>query len=221
MRTIVLVRIAMIPRRRRFLQQPLANVDGVDDEDVDIPVVDDVPVGHGTVLVPVGTTVLCTGLGNGLRPPVVSSVDPMGTPTRPVPDRTPLPGEEADAEGLDEAVVPPAQVLEVAPDMPVLSKRKVGADVPPIVLLVPAIEVPGLALAEVEVVGCADAPMLEHVPVVMEPRGEVPAAPGLTPGVVISVAPSGIPVAPTAAPGPIPSGEVRPSELGAAVPVVV
>src|SRR6202030_4124038 len=134
MRTIVLVRIAMIPRRRRFLQQPLA--------DVDIPVVDDVPVGHGILLVPVGTTVLCTGLGNGLRPPVVSSVDPMGTPTRPVPDRTPLPGEEADAEGLDDAVVPPAQVLEVAPDMPVLSKRKVGADVPPILLLVPAIEVP-------------------------------------------------------------------------------
>jgi hypothetical protein len=171
------------------------------------------------VLVAVGTTVLCTVLGNGLRPPVVSSVDPMGTPTRPAPEREPLPGEEADAAGLADAVVPPAQVAEAAPDTPALSKREVGADVPPIALLVPAIEVPGLAFPDVEVVGCADAPILEHVPVAIEPRGEVPAAVGLTPGVAISVAPSGIPVTPMGAPGPIPSGEVTPSELGAAVPV--
>jgi hypothetical protein len=35
---------------------------------------------------------------------------------------------------------------------------------------------------------------------------------GLTPGDVISVAPNGIPVPPTDPPGPIPSGEVAPSE---------
>jgi hypothetical protein len=45
---------------------------------------------------------------------------------------------------------------------------------------------------------------------------EGPAA-GLTPGVASSVAPSGMPVAPTGAPGPNPSGEVTPSELGAPV----
>ena len=54
----------------------------------------------------------------------------------------------------------------------------------------------------------------------MEPRGDVPAAVGLTPGVAISVAPSGIPVTPTGAPGPIPSGEVTPSGMGAPVPTV-
>jgi hypothetical protein len=54
----------------------------------------------------------------------------------------------------------------------------------------------------------------------MEPRADVPAAVGLTPGVAISVAPSGIPVTPTVAPGPIPSGELMPSGTGAPVPTV-
>jgi hypothetical protein len=70
------------------------------------------------------------------------------------------------------------------------------------------------------VVGCGDAPILEHVPFVMEPRADVPAAVGLTPGVSISVAPSGIPVTPTDTPGPTPSGEVMPSGTGAPVPTV-
>ena len=144
----------------------------------------------------------------------------MGTPTRPMPDREPLPGDEADAPGLEDAVVPPAHVPEAVPDMPVLSNRAVGADIPPVAPLVPAIEVPGLEFPGPEVVGCADAPILEHVPAVMEPRADVPAAVGLTPGVAISVAPSGIPVTPTDAPGPIPSGEVMPSGTGAPVPTV-
>ena len=107
----------------RSLQQPLEDVDG--------PVADEIPVvGHGTL--PVGVTVLCTVLGNGPRPPVPSSVDPMGTPTRPMPDREPLPGDEADAPGLEDAVVPPAHVPEAVPDMPALSNRAVGAEVPPV-----------------------------------------------------------------------------------------
>ena len=40
----------------------------------------------------------------------------------------------------------------------------------------------------------------------------MPEGAGLTPGDAISVEPSGIPVAPTDAPAPIPSGEVTPSE---------
>jgi hypothetical protein len=110
------------PEKGVALQQPL--------EDVDDPVADDIPVvGHGTVLVPtapivpIGATELCTVLGNGLRPPVASSVDPMGTPTRPILDREPLPGDEADAVGLEDAVVPPAHMPEVVPDMPVLSNN--------------------------------------------------------------------------------------------------
>jgi hypothetical protein len=200
------------------LQQPLEDVDVP--VAVDVPAADEIPVvGHGT-LPPIGVTVLCPVLGNGLRPPLPSSVDPKGTPTRPMPDREPLPGDEADAAGLEDAVVPSAHVPEVVPDMPVLSNRAVGADVPPVAPLVPAIEVPGLEFPELGIVGCADAPTLEHVPVVMEPRADVPAAVGLTPGVASSVAPRGTPVAPTDAPGPIPSGEVKPSGTGAPVPTV-
>ena len=74
-------------------------------------------------------------------------------------------------------------------------------------------DVPGM-----EVVGCAEAPMPEHaVEAVIEPSAAVPTGGVLTPGVASSVAPSGIPVAPTAAPGPNPSGEVTPSGAGAPV----
>src|SRR5258705_6415011 len=88
-------------------------------------------------------------------------------------------------------------------------------------VLVEAILIAGMKdFPELGVVGCADAPTLEHVPVVMEPRADVPAAVGLTPGVASSVAPRGTPIAPTDAPGPIPSGEVTPSGTGAPVPTV-
>lgn len=179
-------------------------------EDIDV----DVPVSvHGAMVVPVETKGdwLCTVMsGKGLTPPVASSVDPRGMPTRPTVDREPRPGDEADAVGLDDAVVVLAHVPEAVPAMPRLSNKGVGAAVAPVmVLLVLAIEVPALEF-----------PRLEHaVAAVIEPRADVPAAPGLMPGVANSVAPSGIPVAPTAAPGPIPSGEVTPS--GAGAPVIV
>jgi hypothetical protein len=66
-----------------------------------------------------------------------------------------------------------------------------------------------------------EAPAVEHVAPLVEisplpGTAIVPVTPtvgaGLTPDDVISVAPSGIPVAPTDPWGPIPSGEVTPSE---------
>jgi hypothetical protein len=191
------------------LQQPPDDVD-VDIPVVDVPIEDEIAVvGHGTL--PAGVTELCTGLGNGLMPAFPISVDPIGMPTGLVPVRE-LPGDEADAPGLEDAVVPiapPAHGLEAPPDMPVLSNREVDPDVPPIAPLLPDIEV---EVPELGVVASADVPRPEHVAVVMEPRGDVPAAIGLTPGVASSVAPSGTPVVPTDPPGPIPSGELMPSE---------
>jgi hypothetical protein len=66
---------------------------------------------------------------------------------------------------------------------------------------------------------CIDPPVLEHAEVVavIVLEGVPVEALGLTPGVASSVAPSGIPVAPTGAPGPIPSGDVTPSVAGAPV----
>lgn len=163
-----------------------------------IPVVDDMPVvGHGTG--PVGTTDGTPTPVNGLRPPVASSDDPMGMPTLPTEDRAP--GDEPDADGLDGAAPPPAHAMEADPDRPALSNKTPEGDIP-------LLELPAL-----EVIGCTDPPMPEHAEAdVIEPRGAVPAAVGLTPGVASSVAPSGIPVVPTAAPAPMPSGEVTPSE---------
>ena len=141
-------------------------------------------------------------------------------PTRPTVDRVPRVGEEADAVGLEDAVVVSlTQVPEAVPDTPMPSNRGVGAIVVPVMtVLEPAIEVPALGFPGLEADGWADAPIPEHVEAaVIEPSADVPAAAGLTPGVDSSVAPSGTPVAPTGAPGPMPSGEVTPSEAGAPV----
>jgi hypothetical protein len=184
-------------------------------------------VGHGIVPVPVGTIGdwLCTVMsGRGLRPPVASSVDPIGIPTRAL-VREPMPDDDVDAVVLEDAVVLLAHVPEAVPDTPVPSNKAVGADipvadipvadVPAVIPLVPAIDVPGL-----EDIGCADAPTPEHVAAeVIEPSAEVPAAAGLMPGAASSVAPSGIPVPPMGAPGPMPSGEVTPSAPGAPVTI--
>jgi len=183
---------------------------------------------HGEVLVSVVTVEgwLCTVMsGSGLRPPGESSVEPSGIPTRPTVDSAPRPvGEEAEAVALDDAIaVPLAHVPEAFPDMPVESNKGVGAGVPDIMAPVVVIafgvaevtmpDVPGI-----EVVGCAEAPIPEQaVEAVIEPSAAVPATLALTPGVASSVAPSGIPVAPTGVPGPSPSGEVTPSGAGAPV----
>jgi hypothetical protein len=169
---------------------------------------------------------LCTVMsGSGLRPPGDSSVEPNGIPTRPTVDCAPRPvGEEAEAVALDDvAAVPLAQVPEAFPDMPVESNSGVGAGVPDVMapLVVMAFGVVDVTMPDVpgmEVVGCAMAPIPEQaVEAVIEPSAVVPATLALTPGVAISVAPSGIPVGPTGEPGPSPSGEVTPSGAGAPV----
>jgi len=165
--------------------------------------------------------------GSGLSPPGESSVDPMGIPTRPTvvpPAPRPL-GEEADAVALDDAAaVPLTQVPDALPDKPAESNKGVGAGVTvvmapvPVVIAFGAVDMPIPEVPGMEVDNCAAAPMPEHaVEAVIEPSAAVPAADGLTPGVASSVAPSGMPVAPTGAPGPNPSGEVTPSEAGAPV----
>jgi hypothetical protein len=183
-----------VPPECVVLQQPL--------EDVDVPVADDIAVaGHGTVLVPVGTTgdwVVISG--NGLSPPTASSVDPIGIPTRPTVDRKAIVGEEADAVGLDNAAAL-AQVPDAVPAMPAPSNSGVGADVP--------VTAP---------VAGDDPSAPEHVVADMvEPRSTPLEADELTPGVANSVAPSGIPVGATGTPAPMPSGDVMP--MGAAMPV--
>jgi hypothetical protein len=162
--------------------------------------------------------------GNGLTPPVESSVDPSGIPTRPTVDREASEGEDADPAGLDEAAVL-AQVPDAVPEMPAPSNSAVGADVPdtaPVAGDSPFIApvAPTVELPNPDAPVCIDPPMLEHAEVVVVMLEGMPAeALGLTPGVASSVAPSGIPVAPTGALGPIPSGEVTPSVPGA--PVII
>jgi hypothetical protein len=166
-------------------------------------------VGHGTL--PLGTIAgwLCTVMsGSGLSPPVASSVEPSGTPSRPTLDCEPMLGDEADAVALDDAAAVVEQVPDAVPDMPAPSNSAVGADVPeiaPIAEVSPLIE-PSVPAVELP------APPVEHaVADAIAPGDDGLIAVGLTPGVASSVAPSGIPVVPTGAAAPNPSGEVRPS----------
>jgi hypothetical protein len=205
----------VIPRNSVVRQQPL--------EDVDVPVM---VVGQGTMLVDgetVGATLWVVMSGNGLTPPVESSVDPNGMPTRPTVDREASEGEDADPVGLDEAVVL-GQVPDAVPEMPAPSNSAVGADVPDTAPMAgdspfTAAVAPTVELPIPEAPVCIDPPVLEHAEVVavIVLEGVPVEALGLTPGVASSVAPSGIPVAPTGAPGPIPSGDVTPSVAGAPV----
>jgi hypothetical protein len=169
------------------------------------------------VLVPVGTTVdwFCVGSGNGLRPPVPSSVDPNGIPARPTVAREPIVGDEAEEVGPD-AVVAVAHVPEAVPAIPVPSNSGVGAEVPEIAPVAedsPGIEpaVPPVELPMPEVTVCIAPMVLEHAEgVVIALEADELGVIGLTPGVASSVAPSGTPVTPTGAAAPIPSGEVMP-----------
>ena len=177
--------------------------------------VDPPVVGHGTG--PLGTTVnwFCVGSGNGLMPPVPSSVDPIGIPARPTVAREPMVRDEAEAFGLGDAVVAVAHVPDAVPAIPVPSNSGVGADVPDIAPVaedspgsepaVPPALMPGVAV-------CIAPIVLEHAEgVVIALEADELGVIGLTPGVASSVAPSGTPVTPTGAAAPIPSGEVIPS----------
>jgi hypothetical protein len=146
-------------------------------------------------------------------------VDPSGIPARPTVVREPTVGDEADAVGLDDAVVALAHVPDAVPAIPVSSNSGVGAEVPdmaPVAEDSPGSE-PGVALVEFpmpEAAVCIAPMVLEHtegVVIVIAPEAEELDVIGLTPGVASSVAPSGRPVVPTGAAAPIPSGEVTPS----------
>jgi hypothetical protein len=140
-------------------------------------------------------------------------------------------GEEADAAGAPKdppAVV--AQVPDAVPAVPPPSnsivETAVGADAPavdiPLPTDVPVIElvrpdvVPGNEVPLPETVGglpkdvCGIEPPTPEHSVVGPIVPNVPDIIGLTPSVLSSVAPSGIPVGATGEPGPMPSGEVAP-----------
>jgi hypothetical protein len=174
-------------------------------EDVEIPVEDD-GVERGDEVEKV--------TGGGLRPPAPSSVDPMGMPTRPTGPPAAIPvGEEADAVGRAEAVLPAgAQVPDAVPVLPP-SKTVVN----------PVEGVVELVAEDVPVVGAPkeasgiEPPKPEQTAMSLVERPEG-VAPGDVPGGTSSVAPRGIPVGETAAAGPTPSGEVMPSGEGPGAP---
>jgi hypothetical protein len=149
-------------------------------------------------------------------PPVLSSVDPIGIPTRPTVVREPMVGDEADAVGLDDAVAAVAHVPEAVPAIPVPSNNGVGAEVPEIAPVdedspgsEPAVPLVELLIPEAAV--CVAPIVLEHAEGIIAFEAAELDVIGLTPGVASSVAPSGRPVPLTGAAAPIPSGEVMPS----------
>lgn len=156
----------------------------------------------------------------GLRPPAPSSVEPSGIPTRPTDDTAPIPvGEEAEAAGpAKELVLVVTQVPDAVPMVPPPSKTEFEPDVPALDVPVPE-DVPVIELSVTDVVpvvvpkdACGiEPPMPEHSVLAVSPIGDVPDVVGLTPGDASSVAPRGMPVGATAAPGPMPSGDVMPS----------
>jgi hypothetical protein len=145
--------------------------------------------------------------GKGLRPPTPNSVESMGMPMRPTADGV-------NGDGDAGVVVPamPAQVPDGVPARPPPSKSApvldaVGDDIALFCKLpdkFPAGELMPVHVARLLLVAGA--------------RGDVPEVVGLTPTDPSSVVPSGIPVRGTAAPGPMPSGEVIPSGEGALMP---
>jgi hypothetical protein len=212
-------RIGAPPGQQPVQQEPVIE---------DIPVVEEAPVlRHGVVAPNVAAG--ADGLGarttdGGLSPPAPSSVEPSGIPTRATDDAEPIPvGEEADAAGPAKELPPiGAQVPDAVPAMPPPSKTEVETDVPavdiPVPVDVPVIEVSmpdvvPLELGKPNDVCGIEPPTPEHVVtlLVVSPSGDVPDVNGLTPGDASSVAPMGIPVGATGAPGPMPSGDVMPS----------
>jgi hypothetical protein len=178
----------------------------VQQEPEDIPLIGGIPtVGQGTADIDDGADGLTERTSEGgLRPPVPSSVEPNGIPTRPTDDGEPIPvGDEADAAGPDtELVAMPAQVPDAVPAVPPPSKIVVEPDVPAADVAMPAdIPAVGPPRAEHALPGAA----------LNGDKGDTPDVIGLTPGDASSVAPRGIPVGATAGAGPMPSGDVMPS----------
>jgi hypothetical protein len=229
-----------LPWSQEAVQHVLENVDipvVVGIPVVDTPVVLDIPVvGQGSA-VPIVERDGAAGNGSvneGLRPPAPSSVEPIGIPTRPPAAADPIMvGDDADAAGpAKELPAVVEHVPDALPAIPPPSKSTVEPETPaldiPVPTDVPVIELPRpdvVPMVEVpvpEIVGglpkdvCGiEPPMPAHC--VTLPIADVPSI-GLTPGVLSSVAPKGIPVGATGEPGPMPSGEVAPM-LGTGLPI--
>jgi hypothetical protein len=188
-------------------------------------------VGTNGVVPTVGNTLIVGTAAAELTPRLPISVDPIGIPVR-----APPPGVVGDVDvGVDDEAI----LLEPEPhipDIPEVSSIPDVADIAddddiPDDIDVPDVAVlPDIAPVAGDVVPIAvpppskvavdpnivedEVPKVEHV-VPLPGIAMVPVTPvgaGLTPGDAISVEPIGIPAAPTGALGPIPSGEVAPSE---------
>jgi hypothetical protein len=143
------------------------------------------------------------GHGAGLRPGLLSSVEPIGMPGFEVAgvevldcEDVVLPVADAGPHVVVAGAADPGSVAPVMMPTPLLSNSAVEPDVPVIALATPGLEH-----------AVADATPLD--------------APALTPGLANGVAPEGIPVGATAVPELLmPSGDVMPiPALGADVPI--
>ena len=174
----------------------------------------------------VGNTLIVDTAAAELTPRLPISVDPNGIPVRAAP-----PGVVGDVDvGVDDEAI----LLEPEPHIPddpdVSSIPEVvdipdDVDVPDVAVVAdvvaPIVVPPPSKVAVDPNIPDGEAPRVEHV-VPLLGIAIVPVEAvgiGLTPGEAISVEPIGIPAAPTGAPGPLPSGEVTPSEgVGVTVP---
>jgi len=170
---------------------------------------DTVEIVEGMALT-VGVTVMIGTAAAELTPRLPISVEPIGMPVRGTP-----PGAVGDI-GVDDA----ARLPEPAPHMlwvPEVSIRADVGEIPDddIAIVLGGVTVPtgtpppSNVLVEPNIVDGA-VPMVEHTVLPMMPVEGSGA--GLTPGEAISVAPNGMPVPPTGAPGTMPSGDVAESE---------
>jgi hypothetical protein len=174
----------------------------------------------------VGDTVIVGTAAAELTPRLLISVDPIGIPVRATPpgavgavdvgvddeamllEPEPHIPDKPDVSSVPELVAIPAIVdpddidvpdADIVPDVAIVPVVPVGVPPPSNVAVDPNISVGGVPTVEHAVPGLAIVPVVEL-------------GIGLTPGEAISVEPSGIPVMPTGAPEPPPSGEVMPSE---------
>ncbi|WP_147413722.1 hypothetical protein [Pseudorhodoplanes sinuspersici] len=183
----------------------------------------------GGMMVVTGAERFCVGsTGGGLRPPAPSSVDPIGIPTGPTRVAAAIPvGDEADAAGrAKSALAPGAQVPDAFPSVPPPSKvvgtvGTIDPCIPDIVGIICKPGMPDTAIDEPSEACGIELPKPEHIDTLLVegPVDGTPDAVGLTPRFVSSVAPSGMPVAGTGAAGPIPSGDVVPSNGGVGAPI--
>jgi hypothetical protein len=145
----------------------------------------------------------------GLRPALPISVAPIGMPIGPTGDpgdavpTVAAPALPIGAHGPNAlAVVPPPATPAPMPPPPALVPMP-----PPSNVVLP--EAPVVAFATAAEAAAADnAP--PHATPVRGSSGDAPDIIGLAPGVASWVAPKGIPVGPTGADGPMPSGDVMP-----------